>query len=74
LVLHGYCLLQLAKSVDAKSDNAVWFRLVAVDVTQLKAALVAQALTARQALQNWVQEQWHSSNQAVVARWANLPG
>lgn len=62
------CFLQLAKSVDAKSDDAVWFRLVAVDVAQAKAALVAQALAARQALQNWVQEQWHSSNQAIVAR------
>uniref|UniRef100_A0A383V949 AAA+ ATPase domain-containing protein n=1 Tax=Tetradesmus obliquus TaxID=3088 RepID=A0A383V949_TETOB len=65
-------LLQLAKSVDAKSDDAVWFRLVAVDVAQAKAALVAQALAARQALQNWVQEQWHSSNQAIVARFEEI--
>ncbi|KAF6265404.1 dynein heavy chain 6 [Scenedesmus sp. NREL 46B-D3] len=65
-------LLQLAKSVDAKSDNAVWFRLVAVDVAQAKAALVAQALAARQALQNWVQGQWHTGNQAIVARFEDI--
>lgn len=59
---------QLAKSIDAKSDDAVWFRLVAVDVGQAKSALMSQALTARKALQNWIQQQWHTSNQAAVAK------
>jgi len=61
-------LPQVAKSVDMKADDSVWFRLVAVDVVGGKTALVTQALAARQALQKWLQEQWQTQNQKVVDR------
>lgn len=61
--------LQVVESVDAMADDSVWFRLFSVNVRQAKAELTSRALVARHALQRWLQEQWHTSNSAQVARY-----
>jgi hypothetical protein len=60
--------LQVAKSVDDKSEQMIWFSLVVVDVSQAKAAIMQAALATRAALQVALQLQWHETNQQVVAR------
>lgn len=60
--------LQMAKNIDNKSELQVWFKLMVVDCTHAKSALMERALSARHALQTWVQEEWHASNQAAIDR------
>ena len=62
-------IAQVAKSVDMKSELMVWFRLIVVDVSEAKSSVMAAALAARAALQEWVEGCWHDANQAIVARW-----
>jgi hypothetical protein len=63
------CPCKVAKSVDLKSELVVCFRMLVVDVGAAKASIVAAALAARAALQEWVEGRWHAENLAIVARW-----
>ena len=68
----GWCvLLQVVEAVDASVDDAVWFRFFSVNARQAKSELMSRALGSRHALQRWMQEQWHASNTAQIARWAS---
>jgi hypothetical protein len=59
----------MADAVDAMADDFVRFRMFSVTVRQAKFELMSRALAARHALQRWVQEQWHASNTAQIARY-----
>lgn len=60
----------MVEAIDAMADDAVWCRLFSVNVRQAKFELTSRALAARHALQRWVQEHWHESNTAQIARCA----
>lgn len=67
--MHFYLLyVQVVEAVDTMADETVWFRMFSVNVRQAKFELTSRALAARHALQRWVQERWHASNTAQIAR------
>lgn len=66
--LFAFLGLQVVEAVDTMADDSVWFRMFSVNVRQAKFELTSRALAARHALQRWVQEQWHASNTAQIAR------
>lgn len=72
LPLHLESRSQVAKAIDAKSEPTVWFRLVAVDCSAAKSALVARALAARSALQLWLTERWKADNAQTIDRWVRM--
>lgn len=62
----------LFHAVAAKSESAVRFKMIVVDVHDAQAALQARAMAARSALQHWVERKLDEANVSIIARFEEI--